>query len=426
MTGRTPLNANGRQSPWRATTRFVRGGGGSVLSHWALACFSVAAAFGVWFVVQDVENPQVDVWVPAQTDPASIVPQAVNAGDFIVSELAPIRVQVQARKSDVASLRPSDFDASVDVKGVQPGAAAELPVHVTSRRSGVRVVSVNPANVTVTLQQAKVKDVPVTINRRLPLPPGYQESSPATVDPVFVTVRGLPDLVDSVAEVDVDVNLSNVRGDTQIDGDLVARTSGGSTVTVTISPTSARVSLKVAPIFEQRTMGLTPTIVGVPAPGYRVGNVTIDPPVVTVTGPKDVVDGLQALGMDQVDVTGATKDVVQSRLVDRVPNLVADHTSVIVTVSIVPFDTAAAFIVAPDIRPPAGLTAGAGPYSVTVQVSGPLALMQVLKAGDIKASVSLTGALAGTATYPVTVTVPAGLKADPIDPISITLRAASP
>jgi len=417
---------NGRQSPWRATGGFLRGGGGSVLSHWVLACFSLVAAFGVWFVVQDVENPQVDVWVPAQTDPASIVPQAVNARDFIVSELEPVRVQVQARKADVASLRPSDFDASVDVKGVQPGAPAQVPVHVTSRRNGVRVVSVNPASVTVTLHEAKVKDVPVTVNRRLPLPPGYQESSPATVDPVFVSVRGLPDLVDSVAEVDVDVNLSNVRGDTQIDGDLVARTSGGSTVTVTLSPPTARVSLKVQPIFEQRTMGLTPNIVGLPAPGYRVGSVTVDPAVVTVTGPKDVVDGLQGLGTDQVDVSGATKDVVQSRLVDRVPNLVSDHTTVIVTVSIVPFDTAAAFVVAPDIHPPAGLVAAAGSYSVTVQVSGPLAQMQTLKQGDIKATVSLADAVAGTASYPVTVALPAGLKAEPIDPITITLKAASP
>ncbi|MGH2632349.1 MAG: CdaR family protein, partial [Tepidiformaceae bacterium] len=256
--------------------------------------------------------------------------------------------------------------------------------------------------------------------------PGYQESDTATVDPVFVSVRGLPDLVDSVAEVDVDVNLGSVRGDTQLDGDLVARTAGGSTVTVTLSPTTARVSLKVQPIFEQRTIGLTPSIVGTPAPGYRVGNVTIDPPVVTVTGPKDVVDGLQGLGMDQVDVGGATKDVVQSRLVDRVPNLVADHTSVIVTVSIVPFDTAATFIVAPDISPPAGLTVSGGPYSVTVKVSGPLAQMQALKPIDIKATLSTADAVVGTAPYPVTVTLPAGLKADPIDPLTITLKAASP
>lgn len=391
-----------------------------------LAFFSLAAAFGVWFVVQDVENPQVDVWVPAQTDPASIVPQAVNARDFIVSELEPVRVQVQARKADVDSLRPSDFDASVDVKGVQPGAAVEVPVRVTSHRSGVRVVSVNPPNVSVTLQEAKVKDVPVTINRRLPLPPGYQESAPATVDPVFVSVRGLPDLVDSVAEVDVDVNLSNVRGDTQLDGDLIARTAGGSTVTVTLSPATAHVTLKVDPIFEQRTIGLTPTIIGNPAPGYRVANVTIDPPVVTVTGPKDVVDGLQGLGMDQVDVGGATKDVVQSRLVDRVPNLVADHTSVLVTVSIVPFDAAATFIVAPDISPPSGLVVAGGPYSVTVQVSGPLAQVQVLKTTNIKAAVSLANAVAGTAGYPVTVTLPAGLKASPVDPVQVTLKAASP
>jgi hypothetical protein len=31
----------------------------NVYDHWALALFSLAAAFSIWFVIQDVENPRV-------------------------------------------------------------------------------------------------------------------------------------------------------------------------------------------------------------------------------------------------------------------------------------------------------------------------------------------------------------------------------
>ena len=426
-------NGNGKRSLLQVSRLFVRSGVTSVLSHWLLACFSLVAAFGIWFVVQDVENPQVDVFVPAQSAAPSIVVSAVNAGNFIVSELSPVRVQVQARKADAASLRPTDFDATVDVKNVQPGVPTDVPVHVTSQRSGVRIIAVQPATVTVTLEQAKVKTFPVTVRRVAALPPGYQESNQPTIDPAFVTIRGLPQLVDSVTEVDVDLNLSGIRGDTQIEGTLVARTAAGNPVTVTLSPTSARVSLTVTQIFEQRTLGVTPAIVGSPAPGYRVANVTIDPPTVTVTGPKSVVDGLQGLGTEQLDIGGATKDIILSRQVDKVPNLVSDHTSVIITVSIVPVTCSAnqtaapcgeaTFVVAPDLRPPTGLAVAAGGYSVTVQVSGPLNQVLGLKSSDIKASVDLTGARAGTASYPVTVSVPSGIKAAPVAALSLTLKA---
>jgi YbbR domain-containing protein len=63
--------------------------------------------------------------------------------------------------------------------------------------------------------------------------------------------------------------------------------------------------------------------------------------------------------------------------------------------------------------------------SVQVAVYGPLDQLNSLKVSDIKASVSLSGAKEGTASYPVTVSVPAGLTVVQPDPVSITLVATS-
>jgi hypothetical protein len=36
----------------------------SVADHWMLAIFSLIAAGGIWFVIQDIENPRVEALVP--------------------------------------------------------------------------------------------------------------------------------------------------------------------------------------------------------------------------------------------------------------------------------------------------------------------------------------------------------------------------
>lgn len=63
-----------------------------------------------------------------------------------------------------------------------------------------------------------------------------------------------------------------------------------------------------------------------------------------------------------------------------------------------------------------------------MRISGPLAAIKDLKPGDLKVSVSLVGGVAGTATYQVVVVAPAGLnlKVEPVDPVVIVLKAATP
>ena len=54
-------------------------------------------------------------------------------------------------------------------------------------------------------------------------------------------------------------------------------------------------------------------------------------------------------------------------------------------------------------------------------MSGPLTQIRDLEPGDIKVVVSLAGGTAGTRGYPVTVTLPDGLKAEPVPNLQVTL-----
>jgi YbbR domain-containing protein len=418
----------------------ARASGEAVLAHWSLALFSLAAAFGIWFVIQDVENPRVEGRVPISDPGIEVKP--VNLGDnFLVSELPRVHVQVEAREGELPTLRAADFDATVDVKGMTLGVTDSRPVTVTSKRDGVKVLSIDPAYVQITLEQAKTKDMPVTVRRTSLLPVGYRESDAPVIEPSFVKILGRPEQIDAVHSVDIDVSLSGVRDPTYVyEGDLVARTEGGNTVDVTISQSRARVTFKIEQTLVQRAVGFTPVIVGTPAPGYRVANVTVDPLTAQVTGPSTIVDKLQTLGLDKVDVTGAKTDITQSRNIDKPPNALVDRQTVVVRVEIRPIECGgtqtgvacgwATVVVAPTAfeGTPAGLVPDGGPYSIQVRVSGPVALIASMKPSDIRAVVSLAGAVAGTGTYPTTATVDpklTGVKVETADPLTLTLRQVS-
>lgn len=431
---------------WRATGRvgvigwnLARAMTGNVTGHWALALFSLVAAFGVWFAIQDIENPRVEGLVPLGDTEQGVRVEALNVPDgFIVVDPQPVHVRVQARQADLSQLRAGDFKATVDVEHIQPGAPASVVVKVETRKPGVTVLGVDPATVPVTLVQAVTKEFPVQINLTGRLPEGYVETDEPSVDPAFVEVTGRAELVDTVASVDVDVSLSGARdATTVIPGDLVARTASGNPVAVAISQPAAKVTLKIDQTFSQRSMPLTPSIIGSPAPGYRVTNIAVDPPVVVVTGVKAVIDSLQLITVEQVDVTAATQNIIQTRQVQRPPNVAADRQTVLVRVEIRPIDCtggatpasapcgSATFYVAPTFgTPPAGLAVDGTPYFVQVHVSGPIAQLSALKPTDFKAVVSLSSGAAGTLAYPATVTAPAGVKVDSVDPLSVTLKAS--
>ena len=415
----------------------------SLYQHWALALFSVAAALGIWFVIQDVENPRVEGRFPRE--PGTVEAIVKNNNDFIVQDMAPVSLSVNARKGDFATLRREDFEVYIDLSGVEAGGPAVLlPVRATSKRDSVRVLSVTPSTMRVTVVEAQSKEVPVIIRRTGELPAGYRESPDAdpAIEPAFVTVRGAPELVRTVKNAELVVNLAGSRSETLVsEGDLTPRTESGSDVTVKLSQPRARVTIKIEQTFVQRTLSVMPAIIGVPAPGYRIVNITSDPATVVLNGPTTAVGSIQlGLSTERVDVSGAKSDVVLTRSIEQPPNTFLDRRSVTVKVEIKPIECSAGtgapcgavtFFIAPDIGPPpAGLVrdASGGPLTTDVRVSGPLAAIAGLSPAAFRVTVSLAGGVAGTATYQVVVVPPPGLniKVEPVDPVVIVLKAAAP
>lgn len=406
----------------------------SLYQNWALASFSLVAAFAIWFIVEDVENPRVTLRFPAEGLPAAIPVEARNAGNLIMKDSFAVAVVLEGRDDDLENLVPGDFRAYVDVQDMQPGIEDVREVRVESRRSGVSVIEVIPSAVRVTVVEPVERELPVTIRRSGQVAAGYQEVETATTaEPSTVVISGLPERVASVRSVDLDVNLSGVRDNTTIEGDLVARSQSGAQVVVTITPARAKATLQIEQTFVQRTLPVEVLTTGDVASGYMITNVKVEPATVAVTGPQAVVAGLTKLTTPPLDVSGARADQTLIRTIDEPQNTSLGRPSVTVTVEIRPIECSAGpagapcggatFVVGPAFEnTPPGLT-HAGSYSIEVKVTGPLTQIRDLNPADVKAVVSLAAGAAGTRGYPVTITLPGGLKAEPVANLQVTLVA---
>jgi len=397
----------------------IRTTSGNIYEHWALAGFSLLTAFGLWMLIQDVENPRTEAEVPIGQGGIPVV--AVNRPDgLIVEDLPQVRVRVEAREADVPILRASDFKAEVDVRDIPGGGTEERTVKVTSTRDGVRVIGVTPPTVTVRMTEAVTKEFPVEIRQTTPLPEGYELEGAPEIDPAFVKVTGRPRDVEMVYRVELDLSLAGIRSAGEREEPLVARSEGGNTVTVQLSSERATVTFKVRQTIASRTLVVTGTITGNTADGFQVVSISAEPAQVTATGPKAVIDNLPpTIRAEALDVSGARNDLTQTKQLERPPNVSFDRPSVVVRVRIAAIECGGTqapqcpsrtFVVGPTfVDLPAGLIVQPlTNYAVAVRVSGTLQALNALNAGDIRASVSLAGGAAGTASYPVTTSVPAG------------------
>jgi YbbR domain-containing protein len=134
-----------------------------------LAVLSVVLAFGVWIVVSNAENPETTRVVPVD-----IPVEPVNVeSDVAVDSLVPAVIQVRVRvEEDVLdTLTAADFEATVDLQGLNVGEfSLDVEVRPLTGRGGLRIEDVLPAATEVTIVQLALKvcpwkSIPLAIRR---------------------------------------------------------------------------------------------------------------------------------------------------------------------------------------------------------------------------------------------------------------------
>lgn len=398
-------------------------------------------AFVIWLAASRDERPLVDAQIPGPSDTA--VPITFVGVPPGLAVFAPDKRTATLRLRGIggalAGLGAADFVAEADLSALPQAATryrAALKVRCRDQwrciRSGVRIIDADPALVTVRVDRVATATLAVEIEADEDPAPGYALIE-KSADPARVSIVGAAEQVTRVLQVAAVVSgVSTTRSRRLVESvDLEARDAFGRVVPdVTLEPPEVDVLLYVVRRGVPRYV--TPEYVGKVAEGYLLVDFSVEPQLVQLEGPREVIDRLPNLA-PMVDISGLSEDtvkVVPLALPEGVTALNAPE-GVTVTVKVSPLLDAKSVDVPVAVQGlAAGLTARLQPETVRVLLNGPRPVLEALDPSDVSAVIDLSGAPTGAQTLAPTVQPPAGVRVRSVQParveVVVSRRPATP
>jgi YbbR domain-containing protein len=385
-----------------------------ILSNLSSALLAVFLAVVVWVVAMYEKAPP-----RTQVFPTPIPLKILNLGpDLVITGTMPteVRLRVRALSTSWDGLRPTSFEAIVDLQGLEAG-AHEVPVVAKAADKAVAILGVDPAHFTLNLEPVAERKVRVRakVLDEESIPLGYVSRTPV-VEPDQVTIRGPQTSVSQVTEAVLEISLKSARETvTRQDAPTLLDSAGNKVQGVTVTPAAVVVKVVIERQVGYRDVTVRANPRGAPAAGYWISNIKVEPIMVTVYGRQSVIAELPGyLDTEPIELGKATQDVIK-RVALALPEGVlvlgdgAGREGILVQISIQPLlggQTVHRELKLQNLRP--GLRATASPQSVDVILSGPMPALQALQPEDVQVVLDLARLGRGTHKVAPRVVLPDG------------------
>lgn len=372
--------------------------------------FLLALALGVsvWVSAVSAADPND---VRAYPDPIPLELVGQDPSLVLINEIpSSVQVTLRAPRSvwETLTARDDAIRATLDLSGLSAGNHV-LPVQLMVSARPYQVVLLNPSTVSVDLESLSSRTFPLVLSLTGQPAAGYQAGD-ATMDLDKVSISGPESLVRRADRARVLVSLDGVRE--SIDESLPIEIVDEENIPInglTINPESVQVSVPISQQGGFRDVAVKVVVQGQQAAGYRIENISVFPPVVTVfADDPEIVNELpgvvETLPLDLQD----RNEDISTRLSLSLPEnitLVGAQT-VQVQVSISPIQTSVTLLNQPiDVNGLSeGLAAQVFPQAVDVIISGPVPVLEVISSQDITVSVDASGLEIGVYQLQPTVT----------------------
>lgn len=285
--------------------------------------------------------------------------------------------------------------AFLDLSGLGTGSHS-VPVRVQISVRPVRKIAQSPQSITVTLERLASKEFPIRVVTRGSPAVGYTAETP-TLSQNLVTISGPESQVNRVAEVQAIIDLSQATETITRTVNLVAVDANDNPINeLNLLPDRVTLRQNISQRFGYRNVVVKVVVLGQVASGYRLTNISVFPPAVTVfsADPQIVSDLPGFIETEPLNINGLKDDLDISLSLNLPPgvSVVGDQTEVLVRVGIAAIESSLTLPSIPveitGLQP--GLTAVISPETITVIISGPVALLDRLRATDVRAVVDLT------------------------------------
>jgi YbbR domain-containing protein len=381
---------------------------------------SLVLAVALWLYVTSKENPSViDYSQPLQITATNVGHQLTVTNNL---ESVHVRLRVPNGSQIITS---SNLRFYVNLLGKGPGSYKSVPVQYYAD-PGIKVVSITPSHVPVTIERLETRSVPVLAHVSVAAPTGYEAGTPQ-FNPNAIQVQGPASLVSQVAQASVDVNLAGVKSGLEGTQAPTLLDSQGNPVVqasrLMLIPAQVGVTVAVRQLASFKTLPVLVRIKGQPKTGYGVSGISIQPAEITATGSPAILSRLSKAFTGYVSVAGLGAGTVTRSTAIRLPHGVDSTTkSVNVRIQLAPVEVSTSIQVGVSpVGVAPGLVARTTPAVVLVTVVGPSSRL-ASAARNIRATVNVSGYFAGTYSLQPTVLAPPGLAVEEVAPTEVTVN----
>lgn len=408
------------------------------------ALLALGLSFSLWAFVSFSQNPE--ELVPFE----GLTPQVIGlSSDLVIVDanglpnptLPSVNVTLRTDRNQRTELRPVDIRTVVDLTGLGPGEHI-VPVNVQATRSTISFTvpadGVTPSAIPFRLEEIITSTVPIDLKVSGNLPFSFERGEPqilfSGVSIAEVQVSGPQNRVQRVTAAQTTANIEQLRASYQAPLNLIAVDENGQTVDgVQMSPGTVNVRIPITSVVGLKLVPVQVSVVGLPAPGYAITAVEVDPPLLALTGSSGPLDAVLVLKTEDIDIGGARSSLVrQARIIfpTGTSPQVGQPGNVQVTVLISQISQSFKVALPAQVTTSGvgdGLLISINPDIVTVTITGSSSFLDQLAQQTLRVNVDVSGLGPGSYQLPVTVILPDGARLVGDPPlVDIVLRVPPP
>jgi len=365
-----------------------------------LLLLAFVLALMVWISAVAAADPDETRLYP-RSIPLTVVGQDPSMA--LMSSLpASVQVTLRAPRSVWENLSgdTQSIHAALDLSGLAAGEHT-LKVQTQLDSSLARLISVEPAQVAINLEPLETRDLPINLELSGDPAIGYQASLPQ-MNIRRAAVSGPQSLVHQVQKLQIQASIANIRASYEASLAVQALDTDGQPVNgLTISPAQVKLTLPIKQQGGYRDVAVKVVVRGQLANGYRITNVSVFPPIVTIySGDAALVNALPGYVETEPLNLNSASEQIETRLSLNLPSgvsVIGDQT-VLAQVGVAAIEGSLSLKNLPvtviGLAP--GLKTVVSPTLVDVILTGPLPVLETLQFSEIVITLDLTGLGAGT------------------------------
>ena len=320
-----------------------------------------------------------------------------------------VTATVRCQITNASYLNARTVSAGVNLRNVSEARTYTLPVTLSVSSALGVAQSVNPSNVELEIDTLMTKSVPVTVRYIDQVPNGYWADMSNVTVPSRVEISGPRKDISRVVSGSVEVTLSEQTDTIYRTYDVKLRDSAGNEVNNDIIVGQLPTATVRVPIYAAKTVpvDVEGSLIGTDnlAANHVLYSAVATPAEVRIIGTRSAVDEVESVLLEPINVSGFSEPYSASSepvLPDgiRIPDLEDVHVTIDVRESVFSQEFVQVPVAVEGL--PKGYAAELDSPTADLAIEGRYSIASIVKRGDVRLSVDVTGLEEGTHELPVT------------------------